>query len=200
MIELQIKKSMEDMFMSKNKALILGVLVLTLTMACGLGGLTNSLMEKALEEADLPEGALETAQAGLGTVATEAASAAEGAIENAQEGELDDAINQMLEDAASALDAVDPSEVPYPMPADAQIYNYSGGMVTFQTNMNVASVVDFYRAELAARGYTERTINTVVDEQVASLVFDGDPSGTELVVQVTGMGEMSIVNVRLEDI
>ena len=186
--------------MSKNKALILGILVLTLTMACGLGGLTDGLMEKALEEADLPEGALETAQAGLGTVATEAASAAEGAIENAQEGELDDAINQMLEDAASALDTVDPSEVPYPMPADAQIYNYSGGMVTFQTNMNVAGVVDFYRAELAARGYTERTINTVVDEQVASLVFDGDPSGTELVVQVTGMGEMSIVNVRLEDI
>jgi len=31
-------------------------------------------------------------------------------------------------------------------------------------------------------------------------VFDGDPSGIELVVQVTGMGEMSIVNVRLEDI
>ncbi|MDX9864178.1 MAG: hypothetical protein RBT34_05165 [Anaerolineaceae bacterium] len=185
--------------MSKNKVLILTAVVL-LTMACGLGGLTDGLVEKALDQADLPEGALETAQAGLGTVATQAASAAEGAIEDAQNDELNDTINQMLEEAAGAMDGADPDQVPYPMPADAQIYDFSGGMVTFQTNMPVANVVAFYRQELAARGYTERTINTLVDEQVASLVFDGDPSGIELVVQVTGMGEMSIVNVRLEDI
>ena len=186
--------------MSKNKVFILGVLVLLLTMSCSLGGLTEGLMEKAMEEADLPEGALETAQAGLGTVATEAASVAAEAIEDAQDGELDDAINQMLEEAADAMEGVDPSQIPYPMPADAQVYDFSGGAATFQTNSSVADVVAFYRQELAARGYTERAINTVVEEQFASLVFDGDPSGIELVVQVTGMGEMSIVNVRLEDI
>ena len=186
--------------MSKNKILILSALVLILTMACGLGGLTEGLVEKAIEKADLPEGALETAQAGLGTAATQAAIAAEGALEDAQNGELDDTISQMVEEATEGLEGLDPSQIPYPMPADAQIYDFSGGMVTFQANMNVAGVVDFYRQELAARGYTERTINTVIDEQVASLVFDGDPSGIELVVQVTGMGDMSIVNVRLEDI
>ena len=130
--------------------------------------------------------------------------AAEGLLEDAQNGEIEDAmgdaIDQMLEEATEGMEGADPSQIPYPMPADAQIYDYNGGMVTFQTNMNVAAVVDFYRQELGARGYTERTINTMVDEQVASLVFDGDPSGTELVVQVTGMGDMSIVNVRLEDI
>jgi len=190
--------------MSKNKVVILGTLVLLLTMACGLGGLTEGLVEKALEEVDLPEGALETAQVGLDAVATEAAGIAEGAIEDAQDGEMsdsmDDAINQMLEEATSAMEGMDASDIPYPMPDDAQVYDYNGGMVTFQTNMNVAGVVAFYRAELGARGYTERTVNTMVDEQVASLVFDGDPSGIELVVQVTGMGDMSIVNVRLEDI
>ena len=60
---------MEDILMSKNKILILSALVLILTMACGLGGLTEGLVEKAIEKADLPEGALETAQAGLGTAA-----------------------------------------------------------------------------------------------------------------------------------
>ena len=186
--------------MSKNKVVILGALVLILTMCCNLGGLTNGLVEKAMEEADIPEGALETAQAGIGVVATEAANAAEGMQDSETADAMGDAINQMLEEATAGMEGLDPSQIPYPMPADAQVYDFSGGMVTFQTNMNVASVVDFYRVELAARGYTERTANTLVDEQVASLVFDGDPSGTELVVQVTGMGDMSIVNVRLEDI
>jgi hypothetical protein len=194
---------MEEMIMSKSKVVILGTLVLLLTMCCNFGALTDGLMEKAvekIEDAEIPDGMLETAEVGLGAVATQAADVAEDAIENAQEGELDDAINQMLEEAVEGMQGADPSQIPYPMPADAQVYDYSNGMVTFQTNMNVAGVVDFYRQALSAQGYTERTINTVVDEQIASLVFDGDPSGIELVVQVTGMGDMSIVNVRLEDI
>lgn len=182
--------------MSKNKLILLGALVLVLTMCCNLGALTEKVMNKAIEEADLPDGALETAQAGFETLATEAVDT----MGEAQDGQMDDAINQMLEEAAGAVEGMDPSQIPYPMPADAQVYDYSGGMVTYQTNMSVADVVAFYRAELGAKGYTERTVNTMVEEQVASLVFDGDPSGTELVVQVTGMGDMSIVNVRLEDI
>lgn len=194
--------------MSKSKVIILGALVLLLTMCCNLGGLKDTLMDKAveqLEDAELPEGAMETVQAMPEAIVPDAVDAAEGLLEDAQNGDLEDAmgdaIGQMLDEAAEGMQAADPSQVPYPMPADAQVYEYSGGMVTFQTNMNVAGVVDFYRQELAARGYTERTINTAVDEQFASLVFDGDPSGIELVVQVTGMGDnMSIVNVRLEDI
>jgi len=193
--------------MSKSKVIILGSLVLLLTMCCNFGGLKDTLMDKAveqLEEAELPEGAMETVQAMPEALAPDAVDAAEGLLEDAQDGDLDamgDAIDQMLDEATSAMEGMDPSQVPYPMPADAQVYDFSGGAATFQTNMNVAGVVDFYRQTLGAQGYTERTINTVVDEQVASLVFDGDPSGIELVVQVTGLGDnMSIVNIRLEDI
>jgi len=186
--------------MSKNKVIILGTMVLLLTMCCNFGALTERVMDKALEEADLPEGALETVQAMPEVIGTEAVGAADDLADSEAGEAMDEALNQLLEEATEAMEGADPSQIPYPMPGDAQIYDYSGGMVTFQANMNVAGVVAFYRQELTARGYTERTINTVVSDEVANLVFDGDPSGNALVVQVTGMGDMSIVNVRLEDV
>jgi hypothetical protein len=50
--------------------------------------------------------------------------------------------------------------------------------------MSVDDVVAFYRQQLLAKGYVEREITTVIEGGIASLVFDGDPSGKALVVQV----------------
>ncbi|MCD4674285.1 MAG: hypothetical protein K8R77_16605 [Anaerolineaceae bacterium] len=169
--------------MSKFKILIIAALVLLLSTAClSFGGLGEKVMDKALdkalEEADLPEGALETAQAGFEAISTEVLSSAEEA--------MDDVVT-------------DAGDSPYPVPDDAQNLMNLDGVINYQTSLTLDEVVAFYRQALAAQGYTERTINTVIEAGVASLVFDGDPSGKALVVQVVSLGESSNVNVRLED-
>ena len=191
--------------MSKTKILIAAVLTLVISTAClSFGGLAEGIMDKALEEADLPEGALETAEAGFGAVATQAVEAAEGAMEDAQEGDIDDimgeAIEEMMDSAAGGDVLPNPEDIPYPLPEDAQVLSFIDGGVVFQTGLTVEETVNFYRQQLGANGYSERTINTVVEDMFASVVFDGDPSGIELVVQATGMGDFTVVNVRLEDI
>jgi hypothetical protein len=163
--------------MSRLKITIVAIMVFVLTTAClSFGGLGEKVLDKALEQADLPEGAVETAQAGFEAVATEVLSTAEAAVEE-----------------------VSPADVPFPVPDDAQNLIDLSGTVNYQTSLSIDEVVAFYRQELAARGYSERTINTVVENGMASLVFDGDPSGKALVVQAVGLGDLANVNVRLED-
>jgi hypothetical protein len=165
--------------MSKIKIILIASLVLLLSTAClSLGGLGQKALDKALEQADLPEGAIETAQAGFEVLATEVLATAE-AIEVAP---------------APAAD------VPFPVTPDAKNLMNVAGTVNYQTSMSVDDVVAFYRQQLLAKGYVEREITTVIEGGIASLVFDGDPSGKALVVQVVGVGDASNVNVRLEDV
>jgi hypothetical protein len=149
--------------MSKIKIILIASLVLLLSTAClSLGGLGQKALDKALEQADLPEGAIETAQAGFEVLATEVLATAE-AIEVAP---------------APAAD------VPFPVTPDAKNLMNVAGTVNYQTSMSVDDVVAFYRQQLLAKGYVEREITTVIEGGIASLVFDGDPSGKALVVQV----------------
>ena len=165
--------------MSKIKIILIASLVLLLSTAClSLGGLGQKALDKALEQADLPEGAIETAQAGFEVLATEVLATAE-AIEVAP---------------APAAD------VPFPVTPDAKNLMNDAGKINYQTSMSVDDVVAFYRQQLLAKGYVEREITTVIEGGIASLVFDGDPSGKALVVQVVGVGDASNVNVRLEDV
>ena len=164
--------------MSKNKIVLITMFVFLLSTAClSLGGLGQKALDKALEQADLPEGAIETAQAGFEVLATEVLATAE-AIE-----------------IAPAAD-----DVPFPVTPDAKNLMNVAGTVNYQTSMSVDEVVAFYRQQLLAKGYVEREITTVIEGGIASLVFDGDPSGKALVVQVVGVGDASNVNVRLEDV
>lgn len=166
--------------MTKKKTLLIAVLVFLLSTAClNLGGLGQKALDKALEEADIPEGAIETAQAGFEAVATEALTMAEGAMDDVM---------------------AEPGEVPFPVPDGAENLMNIEGNVNFQVAMSVDGVVAFYRQTLTSQGYKERDITTVIEDGIASIVFDGDPSGKALVVQVVTLGENSNVNVRLEDI
>ena len=164
--------------MSKTKIVLIAMLVFLLSTAClSLGGLGQKALDKALEKADLPEGAIETAQAGFEVLATEVLATAEA-----------------IEVAPAAAD------VPFPVTPDAKNLMNVAGTVNYQTSMSVDEVVAFYRQQLLAKGYVEREITTVIEGGIASLVFDGDPSGKALVVQVVGVGDASNVNVRLEDV
>lgn len=164
--------------MSKTRTIAIVLLVFVLSTAClSFGGLGEKALDMAMEKADLPEGALETAQVELQSITTQVA--------------------DTIEDSA---DKPATSDSPYPMPADVENVMNVAGTVNFQTSLSLEAVAAFYRQALSAEGYTERTVNTVEDENVVSLVFDGHPSGQALVVQAVSLGEITNVNVRLEDV
>ena len=94
------------------------------------------------------------------------------------------------------------SDSNFPMTKDAfNVINVGDGTVLYYTKMSVEDVMNFYRDEYTARGYTEREILTVVSDGVFSMVFDGDPSGKAVVIQSVDLGDGSrTITIRLEDV
>lgn len=90
----------------------------------------------------------------------------------------------------------------FPMTADAfNVVDVGDGSLLFYTKLSLEETMEFYRAEYAAKGYTEREILTVVSDGVFSMVFDGDPSGKAVVIQSVDLGDGSrTVSIRLEDV
>jgi hypothetical protein len=90
----------------------------------------------------------------------------------------------------------------FPLPEDVQGFTGEGGeaMVNFQTSLSMEEAVAFYRDALTAQGLTERELLTVIEDTTFSLVFDGHENGQALVIQGVGMGEVTNVNIRFEDI
>ena len=88
----------------------------------------------------------------------------------------------------------------FPITADA--YNsieIGDGSLLYYTKMSQDDVLKFYRDEYASRGYTERELLTTISDGVFSIVFDGDPSGKDVVVQSVDLGDGSrTVAIRLE--
>lgn len=82
-----------------------------------------------------------------------------------------------------------------PMLDDAEEVIALGGIVTYYTASNVATVVDFYRQELPAMGYTEQEDSSFIDEQTALLSFE-DAEGKTLTLTV-GADESGRVNVGI---
>jgi hypothetical protein len=90
----------------------------------------------------------------------------------------------------------------FPVPGDAsEFVDLGDDAVNFQTGMSVSESLEFYRAELTARGLTERTITTATTDATFSVVFDGDPSGKAVVVQGVDLGNgKTNINIRYEDV
>ena len=90
----------------------------------------------------------------------------------------------------------------FPVTTDAyDITALQDGSVLYFTKMSQDEVMEFYRTEYEALGYTERTILTVTTDSTFSMVFDGDPSGEGIVIQGTDIGDGSrSVSVRREDV
>ena len=88
----------------------------------------------------------------------------------------------------------------FPMTADAyDVMDMGDGSLLYYTKLPLEDVMQFYRDEYAARGYTERQSATTVSGGIFSLVFDGDPSGKAVVIQSVDLGDGSrTVAIRLE--
>jgi hypothetical protein len=95
-----------------------------------------------------------------------------------------------------------PPASPFPLPQGVTGYMDMGEAgVNFQTSLSLTEAIAFYRESFAAKGYTEREINTTITEAVFSLVFDGDPSGKATVVQGVDLGNGTVnISLRLEDL
>jgi hypothetical protein len=74
------------------------------------------------------------------------------------------------------------------------------GSINFQTDLTLEEALVFYRAEFDRLGLQERTLNTAVTEDVFSLVFDGWPEETALVIQSVDLGGRININLRFEDL
>ena len=93
-------------------------------------------------------------------------------------------------------------ETDFPLPEDAQsvqLADEESGLINYQTGLTLEEVVAFYRDALTAQGLTERTINTVINDQAISIVFDGASNGKAIVVQGFPLSEdIRNVSVRYE--
>ena len=66
--------------------------------------------------------------------------------------------------------------------------------------LSLAEIAEFYRYQASLLGLEERTITTIISEDVVNLVFDGSDEGA-LVMQAVPLGNGVVnVNVRFEDI
>jgi hypothetical protein len=90
----------------------------------------------------------------------------------------------------------------FPLPDDVQDFIGEGGesMVNFQTNLSLEEAVKFYRQAFTEQGLTERKALTVIEDEIFSMVFDGWPNNTALVIQGVDMGETTNINIRFEDV
>ncbi len=121
-------------------------------------------------------------------------------FEPTEEGGLGEVIEE-VEEAAGQMET-EPGEYdsPFPLPNDVQSFMGTPEMANFQTTLTVDELVEYYRAAFADQGLTERAANTVIDETMFSMVFDGSPNGRAVVIQVVDLGETRNVNIRYEDV
>lgn len=98
------------------------------------------------------------------------------------------------------------NKVIYPLPSDAEVVPVWDTKQTtiFYTYLSMEEVMDFYRAELATDGATERPLLTVMDEETNawfSMVFDGweYTPGRSVVIQGVQLSPYQyVVSIRLE--
>ncbi|MDX9865034.1 MAG: hypothetical protein RBT34_09535 [Anaerolineaceae bacterium] len=173
--------------MSKTRTIVLALFIFILSTAClSLGGLGEKVINQAIEKADLPEGMLETSQAGLEIVSTQVAAAAEATADDAP-----------ATDANSSNPI--PANLPYPVPDDAKDILYANEMLGFTTSLNPEEVLAFYQQALSAQGFTERSGSKLVGENNAQIFFDGHPSGNPLMISASNMVEFTYVGLLLAD-
>lgn len=188
---------------AKRKWLMFAAPLVLATLACTCG-LTQQLGNLAANQAEqLAEGAQATAEAMAGeSMATVQAQVEAEAGAEAGGDTGGDTGEDSGEDLGNLTFGGDASDLPFPVPDDpsVNVVLQTDAMINYIVEMSLDDLLAYYRDELSAQGYTEREGLTVVEQGTASLVFDGDPSGQALVVQMVDLGDGTVnVNVRLED-
>jgi hypothetical protein len=90
----------------------------------------------------------------------------------------------------------------FPLPADVRNLSRTlkTDQINYQTAMSIEEIVAFYRQAFTQMGFTERTLVTMVTEEMASLAFDGLPNGKCIVLQAIDLAfssEQDLRNVNL---
>lgn len=165
--------------MSNNNRIKLMVFVLTLlTIACVCS--PTAFFERQVDNA--VENVQETVEAGIGFSLEEVQETAEAL-------------------AGGEIEFGEDVESEFPISDDATNPVIIAGVLNYASNLSIEELVEFYRSEFTALGYTERTVLTLIQDGTVNLVFDGHPSGNAIIVQMVDLIVLGVnVNVRLEDI
>lgn len=165
--------------MSNNNRIKLMVFVLTLlTIACVCS--PTAFFERQVDNA--VENVQETVEAGIGFTLEEVQETAEAL-------------------AGGEIEFGEDVESEFPISDDATNPVIIAGVLNYASNLSIEELVEFYRSEFTALGYTERTVLTLIQDGTVNLVFDGHPSGNAIIVQMVDLIVLGVnVNVRLEDI
>lgn len=165
--------------MSNNNRIKLIVFVLTLlTIACVCS--PTAIFERQVDNA--VENVQETVEAGIGFTLEEVQETAEAL-------------------AGGEIEFGEDVESEFPISDDATNPVIIAGVLNYASNLSIEELVEFYRSEFTALGYTERTVLTLIQDGTVNLVFDGHPSGNAIIVQMIDLIVLGVnVNVRLEDI
>lgn len=170
---------MEVCMKKRRNLFVILALFLALSLACNLGAAPAAVEnEPAVEEAAPP-----TEKAPTETVAE---------VPTAEEAPT------VEEEAPAENKSV---ETEFPLPEDVEkVDDLGNGAINFQTSLSLPDAVTFYRFAFIDLGYTEREINTVIEDTTFSIVFDGHESGKAIVVQGVDLGESVNINIRFEDV
>lgn len=165
--------------MPNNNRIKLMIFVLTLlTIACVCS--PTAFFERQVDNA--VENVQETVEAGIGFTLEEVQETAEAL-------------------AGGEIEFGEDVESEFPISDDATNPVIIAGVLNYASNLSIEELVEFYRSEFTALGYTERTLLTVIQDGTVNLVFDGHPSGNAIIVQMVDLIVLGVnVNVRLEDI
>lgn len=165
--------------MPNNNRIKLMIFVLTLlTIACVCS--PTAIFERQVDNA--VENVQETVEAGIGFTLEEVQETAEAL-------------------AGGEIEFGEDVESEFPISDDATNPVIIAGVLNYASNLSIEELVEFYRSEFTALGYTERTLLTVIQDGTVNLVFDGHPSGNAIIVQMVDLIVLGVnVNVRLEDI
>jgi hypothetical protein len=161
--------------MNKNRWIIALVVLLLASLACSVisGGDKAPAAEAAPDSGSAPEPTAPPADGGAKVEATPT----------------------VVEKAPDSYDTE------FPLPSEVSNFMSTGNEgINFQTTMSLEEAVTFYRDAFKAAGYKEREINTVVDDAVFSMVFDGHANGKAIVIQGVDLGESTNINIRFEDV
>jgi len=166
-----------------NRLLIRAVLILAITMACGLVKKEDT-QELAQQAGDSAVVDTNSENAGEESPKQEATEPTENAPAPEQESDADAG-----------------GETAFPVTEDATNLSATEDSVNFQTGMSLNEAMEHYRRVFSGQGLTEDGLLTVTSETTFSMVFKGSPDGRAVVIQGVDLGNGSTnINIRYEDI
>jgi hypothetical protein len=89
--------------------------------------------------------------------------------------------------------SMDPSEIEWPLMADAEVDFAMEGLVSYLSSSTIEDVVEFYKAELPDQGWTADDSSEFVSEDTAMLSFTKDEETLSLIISNDEGGKVSVV-------